>query len=72
MSKQSRKAAFAKCNKLNSKSGKRTHTVKKNPQTGMFSCVKMKVENAQKSQTPAKQVEEKTPPKPKTPFSKQN
>ena len=50
MSKQSRKAAFAKCNKLNSKSGKRTHTVKKNPQTGMFSCVKMTVENAQKQE----------------------
>ena len=61
--KQSRKAAFAKCNKLNSKGGKRTHTVKKNPQTGMFSCVKMTVENAQKS---------KTPPKAKTPFPQEN
>ena len=63
MSKESRRAAFAKCAQLNSKSGKKTHTVKKNIKTGMFSCVKMKVENAQKS---------KTPPKPKTPFPQEN
>ena len=63
MSKESRRAAFAKCAKLNSKGGKRTHAVKKNPKTGMFSCVKMTVENAQQS---------KTPPKAKTPFSKEN
>ena len=65
MSKESRRAAFTKCAQLN-KSGKKTHTVKKNPKTGMFSCVKMKVENAQKSKTP------KTPLKEKTPFSKEN
>ena len=56
MSKESRRAAVAKCAKL------KNHVVKKNTKTGMFSCVR-KVENAQRS---------KTPPTPKTPFSKEN
>ena len=49
MSKESRRAAFAKCAKLN-RNGK-THTVKKNPKSGMFSCVKMKRSVSGKMQT---------------------
>ncbi len=64
MSKESRRAAFAKCAKLN-RNGK-THTVAKNIKSGMFSCVKMK------GGGPAQKQESKTPPKPKTSFSKEN
>lgn len=67
MSKESKKAAFAKCAKLN-RNGK-THTVKKNPKSGMFSCVKMTVKNAQEQ---AKNEQSKTPPKAKTPFPQEN